>query len=192
MSDPYKPSDSEQTPEPVNAQPEEESIEQSPIKPKKRIIRAWLFFGLLVLLIILLIARDDLRQNAAESGENAVRHVAFDILNESPRDIFVWRLRLAGLLDSPLGQRWTEAVDRAAEQPVQAGGQYRITESFASDEVEAHIYQLSLERGEKLIWQFSRLDIADSRLYASLERREQNDHAWSTVTELNADDTTNS
>lgn len=80
---------------------------------------------------------------------------------------------MAGLLDSPLGQRWSEAVDRAGAQPVQAGGHYRTTESFASDEVEAHIYQVSLERGEKLIWQFSRLDTAESRLYASLERREK-------------------
>jgi peptidoglycan LD-endopeptidase LytH len=99
---------------------------------------------------------------------------------------------VAGLLDSPLGQRWTNAVDRAGEQPVQTAGQYRTTESFASDKVEAHVYQLSLERGEKLIWQFSRLDTADSRLYASLERREQNAQEWSTITELEADDATKS
>jgi len=192
MSDPPKTTDSEQTPEPDNVQTEYESMDQSAINPKKRSIRAWLLFGVLVLLVVLLIVRDDLRQNAAESSENAVRYVAFDMLGWSPRDIFVWRLRVAGLLDSPLGQRWTEAVERASEQPVQARGQYRTIEFFTSDEVEAHVYQVSLEQGEKLIWHFSRLDTAESRLYASLERREKNDQEWSTITELDADEATNS
>lgn len=192
MTDPSKQSDNEKTPEPDNVQIEHESVDQSPISPKKRSIRSWLLFGLLALLVFILTVRDDLRQNVAESSENAVRYVAFDILGWSPRDLFIWRLRVAGLLDSPLGQRWAEAVDRAGEQPVQAAGQYRTTESFASDEVEAHVYQVSLERGEKLIWQFSRLDSADSRLYASLERRQKNDQEWSTVTDLDADVTTNS
>lgn len=192
MSDPSKATDSEQTPEPENTQKQPESAEQSPVTPKKRLKRSWILFGILVLLVVLLTVRDDLRQNAAESSENAVHFVAFDILGWSPRDLFIWRLRVAGLLDSPLGQRWTQAVERAGEQPVQATGQYRTTESFASDEVEAHVYQVRLERGEKLIWQFSRLDTADSRLYASLERREQNAQEWSTVTELDEDDSTNS
>lgn len=193
MSDePSKTIDIEQKPEPENAQTEPESVEQPPVKPKKRLNRSWLLFGVFALLVVVLIVRDDLRQNAAESSENAVRYVAFDILGWSPRDIFIWRLRVAGLLDSPLGQRWAAAVDRAAEQPVQAVGQYRTTASFASDKVEAHVYQVNLERGEKLVWQFSRLDTADSRLYASLERREKNEQEWSTVTELNAGDATNS
>jgi peptidoglycan LD-endopeptidase LytH len=192
MSDPIKTTDIEQKLEPDNAQTEPESVDQSPINPKKLIIRSWLLFALLALLVVVLIVRDDLRQNAVESSENALHYIAFDVLGWSPRDLFIWRLRMAGLLDSPLGQRWIEAVDLAGEQPVQAGGQYRTTESFASDEVEAHVYQVSLERGEKLIWHFSRLDIADSRLYASLERREKNDQEWSTVTDLDADDATNS
>lgn len=192
MSDPSKQTDNEQTPEPDKVQTEQDNADQPPKKPAKRVIRPWLLLGLLALLVVLLTVRDDLRQNAAESSENAVRYVAFDMLGWSPRDLFIWRLRVAGLLDSPLGQRWAEAADRAGEQPVQADGQYRITEAFASNEVEAHVYQVSLERGEKLIWQFSRLDTADSRLYASLERREKNDQEWSTVTDLDADDSTNS
>lgn len=192
MSDPSKQTDSGQTSDPGIVQTEDESVDQSPINPKKRIIRPWLLFGLLALLVVLLTVRDDLRQNAAKSSENAVRYVAFDMLGWSPRDLFIWRLRVAGLLDSPLGQRWAEAVDRAGEQPVQASGQYSTTETFASDEVEAHIYQVSLERGEKLIWQFSRLDTADSRLYASLERREKKAQEWSTVTDLDADELTHS
>lgn len=192
MSDPSKATDSEQASESENLQTEQENVEQPPVKLRKRLKRSWILFSVLVLLVVLLIVRDDWRQNAAKSSENAVRYVAFDMLGWSPRDTFIWRLRVAGLLDSPLGQRWTQAVERAGEQPVQASGQYRTTESFASDEVEAHVYQLSLERGEKLIWQFSRLDTAESRLYASLERREKNNQEWSTIKELDADDATNS
>jgi len=56
-------------------------------------------------------------------------------------------LRFAGLLDSPLGQRWANAVERANENAVQTGRQYSTVTDFASDEVEAHVYQVSLERG---------------------------------------------
>lgn len=192
MSDPSETSDSEQTFVPDNVQTQHDTFDQAPKKSKIRIKRSWLLFFLLALLIVLLTFRNDLRQGAVESSENAVRYVAFDILGWSPRDIFVWRLRIAGLLDSPLGQRWTQAVERAGEQPVQAGVQHRTTETFGSDDVEAHVYQVSLVRGEKLIWQFSRLDTADTRLYASLERRGKNDQDWSTVMELDADDATNS
>lgn len=192
MSEQSETSDSEQTSEAENIQTQHDTVEQSPKKPKSRFKRSWLLFFILALLIILLTVRDELRQNAAESSENAVRYVAFDMLGWSPRDLFIWRLRVAGLLGSPLGQRWTQAVERAGEQPVKAGVQYRTTESFASDEVEAHVYQVSLERGEKLIWQFSRLDTSESRLYASLERRGKNDQEWSTVTDLDADNTNNS
>lgn len=192
MSDQSKVTVTEQTPEPDNVQTEHESVEQPPIKPKSRIKRSWILFFLLALLVVLLTVRDNLRQNAFESSERAVRYIAFDILGWSPRDIFIWRLRMAGLLDSPLGQRWTHAVELASGQPVRADGQYLTSESFAEDEVEAHVYQVSLERGEKLIWQLSRLDTSDSRLYASLERRERNSQEWSTVTELDAGDITNS
>ena len=144
MSDPSKATDSEQASESENLQTEQENVEQPPVKLRKRLKRSWILFSVLVLLVVLLIVRDDWRQNAAKSSENAVRYVAFDMLGWSPRDTFIWRLRVAGLLDSPLGQRWTQAVERAGEQPVQASGQYRTTESFASDEVEAHVYQLSL------------------------------------------------
>ncbi|MGO2136882.1 M23 family metallopeptidase [Marinobacter sp.] len=159
----------------------------NPVKPGQRVIRPWLLFGLLVLLIILLIVRDDLRQNAAESSENAVHYLAFDILGWSPRDLFVWRLRLAGLLESPLGQQWVGAVARASEQPLRVGDQYRTSEAFKDDQVEAHVYELALERGEKLVWQLSRLDTSGSRLYASLERHESDGQGRSTVERLNAD-----
>ena len=104
MSDPSKATDSEQVSESENLQTEQENVEQPPVKLRKRLKRSWFLFSVLVLLVVLLIVRDDLRQSAAESSEKAVRYVTFDILGWSPRDVFIWRLRVAGLLDSPLGQ----------------------------------------------------------------------------------------
>ncbi len=155
-------------------------------------MRPWLLFSLLVLLVVLLTVRDDLRQSAAESSESAVRYLAFDMMGWSPRDVFVWRLRLAGLLDSPLGQQWAGAVERASEQPLRVGDQYRSSDAFADDQVEAHVYQVALERGEKLIWQLTRLGNSGSRLYASLERHESEGQGWSTVADLEADGATKS
>ena len=145
-----------------------------------------------MLLVVLLTVRDDLRKNAAGSSEKAVRYLAFDRMGWSPRDVFIWRLRLAGLAESPLGQQWTGAVERASDQPVRVGDQYRTLEAFAEDQVEAHVYQVTLERGEKLIWRLSRLDTSGSRLYASLERYESDGQGWLTVADLDADGATRS
>lgn len=114
------------------------------------------------------------------------------MLGWSPRDLFAWRLSLAGLMDSPLGQRWISAVERASEQPLQVGGQYRTSKAFTDDQIEAHVYQVALERGEKLVWQLSRLDTSGSRLYASLERHKSDKQGWSTIEKLNADGVTKS
>jgi murein DD-endopeptidase MepM/ murein hydrolase activator NlpD len=192
MSDPFKASDNQQKEVSGIAHTDIDSAGRPPMKPGKRVMRPWLLFSLLVLLVVLLTVRDDLRQNAAESSENAVRYLAFDMMGWSPRDVFVWRLRLAGLMDSPLGQQWTGAVERASEQPLRVNDQYRITEAFADDQIEAHVYQVALERGEQLMWQLSRLDTSDSRLYASLERHESDGQGWSTVAELDADGATKS
>ena len=161
-------------------------------KPRKRGMRPWLLFILLVALVALLIVRDDLRQDAAESSETAVRYLAFEKLGWSPREVFVWRLRLAGLLDSPLGQEWAGAVERASDKPVLVGDQYRTSESFADDQIKAHVYQVTLERGELLIWQLSRQDMSESRLYASVERHNSDGQGWSTVAYLEADGATKS
>ncbi len=190
MNDPTKASDNEETP--VPEQGEMNQVLDKPAatessKPAKRVMRFWLLFIVLSGLVVLLSVHNDLRQNAIESSEQAVHYIAFDKLGWSPRELFIWRLRMAGLLESPLGQRWTHAVDRASKKPIQAGAQYRTTETFEDDEVEAHIYQVSLERGEKLVWQLTRQDTADSRLYASLERRKRNDEHWTTISHLDAE-----
>ncbi|WP_152206127.1 M23 family metallopeptidase [Marinobacter changyiensis] len=192
MSDPFKTSDNEQTSMSGIARTDTNNADRPQMKPGKRVIRPWLLFSLLALLVVLLTVRDDLRQNAAESSEKAARYLAFDRLGWSPRDVFVWRLRLAGLADSPLGQQWAGAVERANNQPLRVGDQYHTSEAFADDQVEAHVYHMALERGQKLTWQLYRLDTSDSRLYASLERHESDGEGWSTVTELNADGATRS
>ncbi len=154
---------------------------------KKRSIRPWLFFGLLTVLVVVLTIRDDLRQSAVQSSENAVRYVAFDLLGWSPREIYTWRLRLVGLLDSPLGQQWSGAVEHAGEKPMRVGNRYRTSNAFTDDQIEAHVYQVSLERGETLLWQLSRLDRSDDQLYTSLEWHKSVGQDWSTVAQLNAD-----
>ena len=187
MSDSFKTSDNPQASVSGSAGTDTDSVGQFPVKARKRAIWPWLLLGLLVLLVAVLTVRDDLRQKVAESSENAVRYVAFDILGWSPREVFVWRLRLAGLVDSPLGQQWIGAVERANEQPLRVGNRYRISETFADDQVKAHVYPLALKRGEKLIWQLSRLDTADNRFYASLEQHESDGQDWTTFAEMNAD-----
>ncbi|HKM36206.1 MAG TPA: M23 family metallopeptidase [Thiopseudomonas sp.] len=139
------------------------------------------------MLVVVLAIRDDLRQSAVESSEKAVGYVAVDLLGWSPREIYTWRLRLAGLLDSPLGQQWGGAVERAGEKPVRVGHRYRTSNVFADDQIEAHVYQVSLERGETLLWQLSRLDSSGDRFFASLERYESVGQNWSAVAQLNAD-----
>ncbi|MGP4843832.1 M23 family metallopeptidase [Marinobacter sp. 1Y8] len=191
MSDPQKQKDPQPAKEPNEPAPEKRS-NRSPVIRQKRSTHRWLLPGLLVSLLVLLVIRDDLRQNVAHSGEVAAQYVAFDMLGWSPRDVFVWRLRLAGLADSPLGQQWAGAVDQASEQPVRVVDPLRMTDSFADHQVEARVFELTLERGEKLIWQLTRLDTAGSRLYASLEQQKRNGEGWTTVTELDADGETES
>ena len=192
MSERFKASDNQRTTESRNAGANAGSADRPPVKARKRALRPWLLFGLLVLLMVVLTVRDDLRQNAAKSTESGARYLAFDVLGWSPRNVFVWRLRLAGLLDSPLGLQWVGAVERAGEQPFRVSAQYRASDDFADDQVEAHVYEVALKQGEKLIWQLSRLDTSGSRLYASLERYENSAQGWSTLASLNAGDTISS
>lgn len=168
------------------------STDRPPPQRRKRAVWLWLFFVWLVLLVVLFAVRDDLRQSLTDSSENAAQYVAFDLLGWSPRTVFVWRLRLAGLLDSPLGMQWITAVERASEKPIAVGNQYRTSSIFAADQVEAHIYQLALQQGEKILWQLSRSDASVHRLYASLERYSSDSKEWSNIAQLNADGTTQS
>lgn len=181
MSTPLKQPDNRQTPR----------SEQAAVKPDRRTLRPWLLFGLLISLMVVLAVRDDLRQNAALSSKIAVRYLAFDLLGWSPREMFIWRLRLAGLADSPLGQQWIGAVKRAGTQPVRVAARYRTDDVFADNQVEAHVYQVTLKRGEKLKWQLSRLDAANSHFYASLEQRKPDARGWTTLTELDTNGVVN-
>ena len=182
--------------DPANNQPAAESATarkstgRPPLQRRKRAVWPWLFVVLLALLVVLLAVRDDLRQSLTAQSENAAHYLAFDLLGWSPRTVFVWRLRLAGLLDSPLGQQWIGAVERASEKPIAVADQYRTSKTFAADQIEAHIYQLALQQGEKILWQLSRSDAADNRLYASLQQYRNDSGEWSNIAQLNADGVT--
>ena len=186
MNDPFKTSANRQTSASGTSSAATDSAGLPALKVRKRRLRPWLFFALIVVLLVVLTVRDDLRQQAAQSSESAVRYLAFDLLGVSPRDVFVWRLRLAGLLDSPLGQQWVGAVERASDKPVRVGDRYRTSKVFTADQVEAHVYQLALKRGEKLLWQLSCVDTSASRLYASLERYASDKQGWSSVAQMDA------
>lgn len=189
MHDPRKTANNQPAAESATAR---KSTGQLPQQRRKRAVWPWLFVVLLALLVVLLAVRDDLRQSLTARSENAAHYLAFDLLGWSPRTVFVWRLRLAGLLDSPLGQQWIGAVERASEKPIAVADQYRTSKTFAADQIEAHIYQLALQQGEKILWQLSRLDASDNRLYASLQQYRSDSGEWSNITQLDADGTTQS
>lgn len=187
MNDPFKASANQQMPTSAMTGTDTNNAGQPTVKARKRRPRPWLFFALLVVLAVVLTVRDDLRQKTVQSSESAVRYIAFEILGWSPRDVFVWRLRLAGLLDSPLGQQWVGAVERASEKAVRIDDRYRTSKTFTADQVEAHVYQVALKQGQTLLWQLSRVDTSSSRLYASLEQRKSDAQGWSTFAELSDD-----
>ncbi len=156
-----------------------------PEPQKKPHLRPWLFLLMLLALAALLVARPVWRADAQASARTAVRTVVFDWAGVSPRQLFVARLRVAGLYDSPLGRRWRTAVDRA--EPVAVGRRVERRSGFTADAVAADVYEASLERGEQIEWRLSRDVPEGDRLYASLERRSDADEHWSTVTDLVAD-----
>lgn len=172
--------------EPIPEQSENAGGPQpSPQPTKRRHFRPWLLFAMLLALVALLIARPVWRADAAASTRAAARTVLFDWLGVSPRQLFVARLRVAGLYDSPLGERWRSAIDRAA--PASIGQRLERQASFTADAIEAHVYDAALERGEQIEWRLSRDTPDGARLYASLEYRADGDDDWTTVTELVAD-----
>ncbi|ART81358.1 peptidase M23 [Oceanisphaera profunda] len=187
MRDPHQVADN---PHAADAAGANSNKPEQPSTVSKRRLRPWLLLGLLVLLIGALVVRDDWRQTAFNSSERGARYLAFELLGWSPREVFVWRLRMAGLLSSPLGQQWTGAVERANQQPVRVGHRFRTASVFNADQINAHVYQVTLEQGAKLVWQLSRADTAGSRLYASLEQGRSDGQGWSTLTELSADGAT--
>jgi len=147
--------------------------------------RPWLLLLVLGALIALLTVRPDLRGPAKQTAADAARTIAYDGLGLSPRELFVWRLRVAGLHDSPLGTRWRTAVERA--EPVAVRQRLERRAGFTADALEAQVYTTALGRGEQLQWRLTRATPDGARLYASLERRDAADDDWSTVTDVAAD-----
>jgi len=113
-----------------------------------------------------------------KAAKMPVRYVAFDSSRLVTEDIFVCVWRLAGLLESPLGQRW-DTSGWAGQVELGSckrgfGGQLPHNWSFASIEVKHIFISVTLWTEAKAIWQFSRMDTAgQSTLRPSLEQREK-------------------
>ncbi|MES1929384.1 metalloendopeptidase-like membrane protein [Salinisphaera dokdonensis CL-ES53] len=167
---------------------------EAPAKRQRARWRPWLLLLMLAALIGLLSQRPELRRDALETTRTAV----MDGLNISPRAIYTLRLRIAGLEDSALGQRWRSAVDRAGADPRRFTTRYATRDEFAADRIEAHVYETSLKRGERFEIRLRRdtpCESCRSALYVSLERRAaDSDDAtdWTTVATLDADGHTES
>ncbi|BES69063.1 hypothetical protein RE428_00810 [Marinobacter nanhaiticus D15-8W] len=138
----------------------------------------------------MLLVRDDLRRQAIGSTTEAIRTLAIEGLGLSPRELFIWRLKIAGLAESPLGQQWQKAAQVAGSDPVSLDRQLQTQRGFVADVVEAHVYQVTLKRGAELVWRLDRVADSGGELFASLERRDSDGEfgtgTWETVAELDA------
>ena len=167
---------------------------QTPATPARARWRPWLLLLLLAALIALLVQRPELRHDALETTRSAV----MDGLNISPRAVYALRLRVAGLHDSALGQRWRSAVERAGADPRRFTTRYATRDEFAADQIEAHVYETALQRGERFDIRLRRdapCENCRDALYASLERRaaDSDDPAdWTTVATLDTGGETDS
>ena len=177
---PARPDDAAQAREPARGQASE--------RPRRSRARPWLLLLLLAALIGLLAQRPAMRADALVF----TRHAVMDGLNISPRALYALRLRVAGLEDSALGRRWRSAVTRAGAEPRRFTTRYATDDGFAADQIEAHVYQTTLARGERLDIRLRREpSCADCRsaLYTSLEYRAAdgaNPAGWTTVATVDA------
>ncbi|MGB7758053.1 MAG: M23 family metallopeptidase, partial [Salinisphaera sp.] len=150
-------------------------------RPRRR--RTLLLALLLVALIGLLAARPDLRRPAVRTAADAAHGLVFDTLDISPRQVYAERLWIAGLYNTPLGQRWRHAADNTAPEVFH----HRLSSAvdFSAERIAARVYATDLKRGMALEWRLARPDAASGRLYATLERRDGT--AWDHVATLKAD-----
>lgn len=152
-------------------------------------LRPWLLLLLLAALIALLLQRPVWREQAVDWSTTT----AMNTLGVSPRTVYAFRLQAAGLADSALARRWRNAVERAGADPGRFTTRYATSGDFAADTIEAHVYQTTLERGERFEVRLQRdANCQDCRdaLYASIERRtadSDTENDWSTVRTLAAD-----
>lgn len=140
---------------------------------------------LLVLVLLALVAlvawQPAVRQDIGQSLQAVVTQLPI-----APRTWYTLRLHIAGIADTPVGKQWQTAVARAARQPTRVTSAYRTQSSFDTSTPTAHVYALTLERGQHMKWRLKRTDTNQGRLFASLENR-QDDGEWHTVIRLEAD-----
>lgn len=139
---------------------------------------------LLLALVTLIWQRPALQRSMARTARATLAW-----LDVTPRSLYVLRLQLAGLDDTVAGQRWLGAMERAGEQPViiDDGGYF---EQGRFDGISARVYQLSLERGERLEIALSRRGDSDAQLFAALYRRDGPNDDWQTILPIGHDGVT--
>ncbi|MES1953811.1 M23 family metallopeptidase [Salinisphaera hydrothermalis] len=148
--------------------------------------RTLLLALLLASLIGLLYARPSWRHDAGATAARAT-HAVLLIAGMSPRDVYVWRLRLAGLYDTPIGLAWREAV--AAARPTALDNRQQTRLIFRPETVRARVFETPLARGMALRWRLSRTDPDSGHLFASLQYSDDRQASadWHTVATLHAD-----
>jgi len=167
----------------------------------RRVRRAPLWLLLLCALLALLVFRPDIRAPAASWAASSARHLLFDVAGVSPRTVYSWRLRVAGLYNRPLGRAWQQAVERAQDKANVFDRRYASRLDFPADTVSAKVLTTHLQRGQALQWRLRRDDASQSdagQLYASLEYRQDSTTSsttdarpgWQHLAELTPDDTT--
>ena len=175
---------------PARTQPDEAAPDTetnttpSTLDAPHRRARPWLLVLLLAALIALLVYRPAWRADAAAWA----RTTAMETFHISPRNVYAARLRIAGLADSALGERWRSAVARAGADPGRFSTRYATRGTFEPDTIEAHVFQTALERGERfkvrLLRDAPTCTDCRSALYADIQRRDADSddpNAWATV-----------
>lgn len=163
---------------------------QPPTLPSRRRGRRPVLLALLLAALIgLLYTRPDLRRPAAAAAEQAAASVRCALIAAtglSPRELYAWRLRVAGLYDRPLGRAWRGAVDNA--RPIALGARRLTALDFAADQITARVYETRLDHGMALRWRLARSAADSDRLYAELQRADATDPSnWRTVMALTSD-----
>jgi len=147
--------------------------------------------GLLVSLIFWVATSETVRDETWGAAARYSAKIAADVFGVSPRDAFIWRLRLAGLEDSPLAKRWIEAPAEAQSDAEILQRQLFVRKQFKAEQVEAHVFQANLQEGEELLWRLDRTDGGVGTLFASLERLQEDaslsSGQWFTEVRLSSD-----
>jgi len=95
---------------------------------------------------------------------------------ESPHEVYGKMLQDAGLDQTVLGQQWFDAARRSIEQPVSISIPYKQVGYFSAEKPTAVGLKFSVQRGQKLLFQFIQNPDTGFRLYADLWKIQGNEN----------------